>query len=113
MDADLRNADLRNADLTEADLTEANLRNADLRRADLRNADLDFSALPLWCGSLDMKIDERLFSQLLYHVMSVCPHDLKKTFKKAALKQANDFHRVESGECTPLTIEEKLLADTE
>ena len=58
--ADLREADLWEADLRKADLRKADLRGADLRGADLRGADLDdFSCLPLWCGSFDMKVDDR------------------------------------------------------
>jgi hypothetical protein len=74
--ADLRGADLRGADLRVADLRGADLRGADLRVADLREADLsganiDFSCWPLWCGSLNAKIDERIARQLLYHAFAV------------------------------------------
>jgi len=37
------------------------------KRADLRGADLDFSCLPLWCGSFDMKVDDRIVSQIFCH----------------------------------------------
>jgi len=57
----------KRADLRGADLRGANLRGADLRRADLRGADLDFSCLPLWCGSFDMKVDDRIVSQIFCH----------------------------------------------
>lgn len=46
----------------------ADLRNADLRWANLCEANLDFSSWPLWCGSRDVKIDDRLAAQLLWHV---------------------------------------------
>ena len=72
-DADLRYADLQYADLQYvnlqgADLQGADLQGADLRGADLRGACLDFSCFPLWCGSLEMKVDIDFVNQLLYHV---------------------------------------------
>ena len=79
--ANLRRANLCGADLCEADLREADLRGADLRGADLRGADLcganlrganlDYSCWPLWCGSIGVKADRRLFAQLLYHLCSL------------------------------------------
>ena len=67
----LRCADLRCANLRDADLRDADLRGANLRGADLLDADLDYSCFPLWCGSKGMKIDRRLFLQLLAHVCAV------------------------------------------
>ena len=49
----------------------ADLEDANLEGADLRDADLDYSCFPLWCGSKGMKIDRRLFLQLLAHVCAV------------------------------------------
>ena len=42
-------------------------KSADLRSADLRSADLDFSSWPLWCGSLNVKVDNRICAQLFFH----------------------------------------------
>lgn len=56
------------ADLRGASLRGASLRGADLSEVDLRGADLDFSSWPLWCGSRNVKIDDRLVAQLLWHV---------------------------------------------
>ena len=69
--AKLRGAKLRGADLQGADLRGAELRGADLRGADLRGANLDFSCWPLWCGSVGVKVDECLVSQLAYHLYQV------------------------------------------
>ena len=117
--ADLSSADLRSADLRYADLSSANLRSADLRSADLRSADLryadlssadlryanlDYSAFPLWCGGLDVHIDDKQATQLLYHLIRNVQYSkntskaLKKICRiKSLVKQANKFHRV--GEC--------------
>ena len=107
--ADLRNADLRNADLSNADLSNADLRyadlsNADLRNADLSEADLDYSAFPLWCGGLNVHIDDKQATQLLYHLLRNVKYSkntskaLKKICRiKSLVNQANKFHRV--GEC--------------
>ena len=73
--ADLQEADLQEADLQEADLQEANLRLADLRWADLREANLDFSAWPLWCGSLNVTVSLDFVRQLSYHVMGLIVPD--------------------------------------
>ena len=59
-----KRADRRGANLREAILRGASLRGADLWRADLRRANLDFSCWPLWCGSLDVKVDIRIAAQL-------------------------------------------------
>jgi hypothetical protein len=94
--ADLRGADLRGADLCGADVCRADLRGADLRRADLRGADLDFSCWPLWCGSLGVKIDKRIFTQLVYHICrTVCDDEECKNIQASLAKFANGFHRVD------------------
>jgi len=93
--ADLRNSDLRNADLYDANLSSADMRYADLSDADLRNADLsdanlDFACWPLWCGSLNVMVDDKIKAQLLYHFLSVAPE-----FKtKELVEFANTFHRI-------------------
>ena len=100
--ADLREADLRGANLREADLCGADLSRADLSRADLSRADLDYSAFPLWCGGLDIHIDDRQATQLLYHLIRNVKYSrntskaMKKLCKiKSLIKQANKFHRAD------------------
>lgn len=41
---------------------------ANLCGADLCGANLDFSCWPLWCGSKNVKADDRLIAQLIFHV---------------------------------------------
>ena len=98
--ADLRGADLIRADLSGTDLSGADLRGANLSRADLRGADFDFSCWPLWCGSLNVKIDKRIFCQLFYHALragqSVDDQEVKKLFEiPEIVNLANQFHRVD------------------
>jgi hypothetical protein len=92
---DLRYADLRYADLSNADLSDANLRYADLRYADLSNADLDFSCFPLWCGSFGIKADDRIVSQLIYHVCRLnienCSDEIKQFVNSIPLEIKNKF----------------------
>ena len=102
--ANLSNANLSNANLSNANLRNANLRNANLSYADLINAVLDFSAFPLWCGGLDVNIDDKQATQLLYHLVRNVQYskntsaEMKKLCKlKSIIKKANEFHRV--GEC--------------
>ena len=104
--ADLRSANLSSANLRSANLRSADLRYADLRYADLRYADLDYSAFPLWCGGLDVHIDDKQATQLLYHFIRNVKYSkntskaLKKICRiKSLVNQANKFHRVnECGE---------------
>ena len=56
-DKNLRGANLRGANLTGANLTGANL----------READIDYSAWPLWCGSVGVIVDVRIAEQLAGH----------------------------------------------
>ena len=109
--ANLRGADLYDADLRGANLYGANLRGADLYGANLRGADLDFSCWPLWCGSLHVKIDDRIAHQLIYHVCSaiISSPEVSDSIKDIMLLQpvlglANKFHRVD--ECGILKKEE-------
>ncbi len=69
-EANLRHTYLRSADLRDADLT-ADLRLADLRYADLRGANLDFSAWPLWCGTLGVTVSLDFARQLAFHVLGL------------------------------------------
>ena len=104
--ADLSSADLRSANLRSADLSSADLRSADLSSADLRSANLDYSAFPLWCGGLDVHIDDKQATQLLYHLIRNVKYSkntskaMKKICRmKSLINQANEFHRVsECGE---------------
>ena len=104
-DADLTCAYLRDADLTDANLRGADLTRANLRGANLRGANLDYSCIPLWCGSLRMKTDERQRKQIAYHLASLFVHaesisDEEKTIYRAIANYANGFHRI--GECPEL-----------
>ena len=89
----LTRADLREADLRGADLRGAELRWAELRWADLRGAVLDFSCWPLWCGSRGVKIDHRLYTQLLAHLCAVDVNDEDcKAHQAASLELAKQSH---------------------
>ena len=95
-EANLSRAYLRWADLSRADLRWADLREADLREADLREADLDYSCWPLWCGSLDVKVDARIARQLAYHFCRLdCDDPEYLEARKAIAEFANGFHRVD------------------
>ncbi len=116
--ADLRNANLRNANLIGANLIGANLRNADLRETDLREANLrwadlhganlDYSALPLWCGSFDVKVDKRIASQIAYHFCRLDCDDPEFLAARNAIKDlANQFRRVKEGELEVIKTEDE------
>ena len=104
--ADLSEADLRGVNLSDADLSRADLSRADLRWADLSEADLDYASWPLWCGSLGIIVDKRIFAQLAYHLCRVVVDDPEcKAAQQALYPIANQFHRVE--ECGQLEDEKK------
>ena len=110
--ADLRGANLFDADLSYADLSYADLSYAYLRGADLRGANLDFSCFPLWCGGLDVNIDDRQAVQLLYHIVrnvlfsQNTSDEVKKILSNdEIITLANKFHRVV--ECGKIKLEEK------
>lgn len=67
-------------------------------KADLRGAYLDFSSWPLWCGSLDVKIDTRLQRQLVFHALAVSPEALALATPEL-LEFANCSHVVMEYEC--------------
>jgi len=107
--ADLRWSDLSGADLSSANLKGADLIGADLIGANLSGANLDYSCFPLWCGSLDVHIDERQAVQLLYHLLRNVSYsknvseDMKqKLLTPELVELANRFHRAkECGEIMP------------
>ena len=84
------------ANLRDADLRGADLQDAALRGANLRDADLDYSCWPLWCGSLDVKVDRRIAAQLAYHFCRLdCDDPDYIAARNAIIHFANEFHRVE------------------
>ena len=94
--ADLSGANLIGADLSRVNLSRANLRGADLSGANLCGADLDYSCWPLWCGSLDVKVDARIARQLAYHFCRLdCDDPEYLEARKAIAEFANKFHLVE------------------
>ena len=108
----LEDSELQGADLRGALLQHSNLRGAGLRHCDLRGADLDYASWPLWCGSLNAYVDDRIAIQLLYHTLSVVQHspyvseDVKKALLSAEnVRIANRFHRI--GECREIKEWEK------
>ena len=100
--ANLKGANLERANLKWANLKWANLEGANLEGANLKGANLDYSAFPLWCGGLDVHIDDRQATQLLYHLVRnvLYSKNTSKAMKKicrikSLVNQANKFHRVD------------------
>ena len=92
--ANLSKADLLLADLRGANLVLADLSEADLRRANLRGACIDSSCLPLWCGSLNVKVDAKIAAQLMYHACSLdCDDADYISARNSVLDFANKMHR--------------------
>lgn len=93
--ANLHGADLGGTNLRRAYLGGANLHGTNLRDADLNGANLDYSCWPLWCGSLDVKVDARIAAQLAYHFCRlICDDPEYLAARRAIAGFANRFHRV-------------------
>lgn len=78
----------------------ANLRESNLSGANMIKSDLDFSCLPLWCGGLDINIDDRQAKQIAYHLVRnvLYSQNTSKEAKEAVkplVDFSNGFHRVE------------------
>jgi len=80
--------------------------------ADLYDADLDSSCFPLWCGGLDVHIDDKQAKQLLYHLIRNVQYSKNVSDEVKAIictpeliALANEFHRV--NECGKIAIEGK------
>ena len=102
-------ANLEGANLEGANLEGANLKWANLKWANLEGANLEYSSFPLWCGGLDVHIDDRQATQLLYHLVRNVQFskntsaEMKKLCKlKSIIKKANEFHRV--NECGVIKV---------
>lgn len=97
----LRKTDMRYAKLTGASFSYANLSYSDLRHANITNArfhftilegaNIDFSSWPLWCGSINAILCDKLKAQILYHTISVVGTEF---FTEDQIKFANKFHRI-------------------
>jgi len=95
---DLRGCDLRGCDLSDSNLSRCDLSDSNLSGCDLSGCDLDYSSLPLWCGSLDIKVDKRIAAQIAYHFCRmVCDNPEVKQAQNAIMELANQFHR--AAEC--------------
>ena len=88
---DFRGTDFQGANCRGANFREANFQGANFEGANFQGADLDFSCWPLWCGSLNVVLDDRLKAQLLYHLISAIGVD---DFTPEQIARANTFHRV-------------------
>jgi hypothetical protein len=97
--ADLRGANLLGANLLGANLLGAFLGGADLRganlaRADLTEADIDYSCWPLWCGSKNVKVDDKIARQLAAHFCVLDCDDAEYiAAREAILSFARKSHR--------------------
>lgn len=94
--ADLSYYDLNGIDLSYNNLSGINLSGCNLRGCDLRGANLDYSVLPLWCGSFDIKVDKRIAQQIAYHFCRLdCDDPEYQKVKEYLIEFANGFHRAE------------------
>jgi hypothetical protein len=66
--ANLEGATLEWANLVRANLRGATLRGANLRGANLVEANIDYTNLPLHCGIVGIKVDERIIRQWVGHI---------------------------------------------
>ena len=93
---DLKNADLRFTNLRGVNLHRADLCFANLRGADLRWANIDFSCLPLWCGSVDIIIDEKQAKQIMAHAINLALKYWPGGITEEQKAWLNDFHKIKA-----------------
>jgi hypothetical protein len=100
--ADLELSDLRNADFQGANLQFSNLQHVEftstrMQCAYLEGANIDYSSWTLWCGSLDVKLDNKIAAQLAYHFCRLDCSDEDVIKSQNAIRHlANSFHRASS-----------------
>lgn len=106
----------RRANMQGEDLRNVNMNRADMQLANMCGVDIDYSAWPLWCGSLEAYVDDRIAIQLLYHTLSVVQYspyvseDVKRTLlNRDVVDVANRFHRV--AECGKLKTWEEIKGE--
>jgi len=81
----------------ERSFRDMDLRDMDLRGADLSGANLDMSCLPLWCGSLNMRVDKRIAVQIAYHLCALdCDDPEYREVRSKCLAFANQMHRTDA-----------------
>jgi hypothetical protein len=89
----LEGACLKEAYLEGAHLEGAHLKGINLEGAHLEGADIDFSCWPLWCGSKGIKVDRKIYLQLLAHLCAVDVNDDEcKDNQQANLELARQSH---------------------
>jgi uncharacterized protein YjbI with pentapeptide repeats len=82
-------------DLFGVNLKCANLHKAYLKGINLNEAILDYSDLPLWRGSLNVIVDEKIAAQIAYHFCSLnCNSKEFIKLRNSMLNFANKFHLV-------------------
>lgn len=95
-------ASLEGANLRDADMKGAYLQGASLQGADLQGANLDFVSFALSCRTIDIEVDSRLVSQLLYHLCRMdvhnCPEWDELRNDKRVMALANQSHVIQEHE---------------
>ena len=86
------------ADLSGANLAGANLFRADLSGADMSGANIDYASWPLWCGSQNVKCDERQAKQLMAHALNAARIYWPGGLTEGQISWLNTFDRIQSGE---------------
>ena len=117
-DSNLSYSNLSYSNLSDSDLRDSDLHGSDLRYSNLHGSDLDFSCWPLWCGGLNVKIDDRLAIQLLFHTVQnalYSPYvsdDIKRVLgNKEVVDIANRFHRAEVTRIEPYEEDNHVRTD--
>jgi len=91
-DCDLQRAKFIGADLRGSDFMGCNLTGVSFRDADLRGANFDQSAWPLDCGTVNVRVDDRIMAQLLNHVLAL-DHPLARELRAMkTVTRLSDMH---------------------
>ena len=90
-------SNLSDSDLRGSNLSYSNLSGSNLSGSNLRGANIDFSCLPLWCGSKDIKIDKDQAKQLFMHVFNIGLKYFPGGLTEEQKEWVNTCHRIQDG----------------
>jgi hypothetical protein len=103
-------ANLTNSNLTGANLEGANLTKANMENTNLKEAHIDLASWPLWCGSINVVVDDHILKQIGYHwIVLMTPDKIKELGLEKAVEFVNGYHKIRSKRCPKIKTVEPVV----